>query len=96
MDLGNIGYYLPSDILLEIFKSLNFEQLITSKYVSKSWNQCINNNPRLFWYNNPIKFYRNLFRCGCVEEEIIDIFWRWREDSIITKRERYGFVTIRD
>ena len=66
---------LPFDILNIIFNLLNVKELNGSRYVCNDWNKCINLNPMLFWFKNPLKIYYNgLYIDPHVKDNIIDIF----------------------
>ena len=72
---------MPFDILIQTFHNLEFEQLIICSKVCRNFKLCIERNPCLFWYKNPIRRYRSLFQCGCIEKEIRDCFYYGRRNS---------------
>jgi hypothetical protein len=54
----------------------NLQGLNRLRLVCKIFNNCININPKLFWFKHPIKFHRKIYPCrGCVfEREILPNF----------------------
>lgn len=87
---------LPFDILIQILELCDFPELIKSQFVCKSFYQCINQNPKLFWFKYPIKIYNHSYNCrGCVIKDILCNFYR---KDLVIEYERIcpGFEVFED
>ena len=67
---------MEEDTLIQIMELFDFRDIIRLKLVCKSFCICINNNPKIFWFKHPIRFYTNFNNCkGCIiENEILPNF----------------------